>query len=97
MCDAFFSPKWSKYARYFSQKIYNAHAIFCQFSDIKNGGRFKQPSVLGQLVTSELAELAVLRKANLIFQWISLSNATLFSIIFFACGVHWLIIYLITL
>ena len=42
--------------------------FFCQFSDIKNGVRFKQPSVLGQLVTSELAELAVLRKANLIFQ-----------------------------
>ena len=31
---------------------------------------------------------AVLRKANLIFQWISLSNATLLSIVFFACGVH---------
>ena len=33
-------------------------------------------------------ELAVLKKANLIFQRISSSNATLFSIAFFACGVH---------
>ena len=27
-------------------------------------------------------------KANLIFQWISLSNATLLAIAFFACGIH---------
>ena len=33
-------------------------------------------------------ELAILWKADLIFQSISLSNATLFSIVFFACGVH---------
>ena len=36
-----------------AQKTYNAHAIFCQFSDVKNGGRSQQPSVLGQLVTGE--------------------------------------------
>ena len=36
------------------QKIHNVHAIFCQFSNIKNGGQSKQPSVLGQLVTGEL-------------------------------------------
>ena len=36
-----------------AKKIYNAHSIFCQFSDIKNVGRSQQPRVLGQLVTSE--------------------------------------------
>ena len=36
-----------------AQKIYSARAIFHQFSDVKNGGRSQQPSVLGQLVTSE--------------------------------------------
>ena len=33
-------------------------------------------------------KLAVIRKANLMFQCIILSNATLFSIVFFACGIH---------
>ena len=36
-----------------AQKIYNAHAIFCQFSDVKNGVRSQQPSVFGRLATSE--------------------------------------------
>ena len=39
-------------------------------------------------VTLSAPELAVLRKANLILQCISLSNATLLSMVFFACGVH---------
>ena len=51
--DAFFSPKFSKCARYFSPKIYDARAIFRQFSDVKNGGRYQHPSVLGQLVSKE--------------------------------------------
>ena len=34
-----------------AQKIYNKHAIFRQFSDVKNGVRSQQPSVLCQLVT----------------------------------------------
>ena len=73
-------------------KIYDAGAIFCQFSDIENGGQSQQPSILGQLVSGEpqpsALELAILRKANLIFQWVSVSNATLLSVVFFACGVH---------
>ena len=36
-----------------TQKIYNARAIFRQFSDINNGGQGQQPSVLAQLVTGE--------------------------------------------
>ena len=36
-----------------AQKIYNVHAIFCQFSDVKNGGWSQQPHALCQLVTSE--------------------------------------------
>ena len=36
-----------------AQKIYNAHAIFRQFSDVNNAVRSLQPSVLCQLVTSE--------------------------------------------
>ena len=34
-------------------KIYNAHAIFCQFSDVKNGEQSQQLSVLCQLATGE--------------------------------------------
>ena len=30
-----------------AQKIYNAHAIFHQFSDFKNGGQSQQTSILG--------------------------------------------------
>ena len=36
-----------------AQKIYNAHAIFCQFSVTKDGEWSQQPSILCQLVTSE--------------------------------------------
>ena len=36
-----------------AQKIYNVHAIFRQFSDIKYGGWCQKPSILCQLVTSE--------------------------------------------
>ena len=39
-------------------------------------------------VSPNTLKLAIIRKANLIFQLISLSNATLLSIVFFACGVH---------
>ena len=46
------------------------HIMFRQFSDVKNGRRSQQPSVLSQLVAKELVvvELVVLRKVNLIFQ-----------------------------
>ena len=37
----------------FSPKKPNAHAIFCQFSDVKDGGRSEELSVLCQLVTRE--------------------------------------------
>ena len=36
-----------------AQKIYNAHITFCQFSDVINGGRSQQTSILCQLVTDE--------------------------------------------
>ena len=36
-----------------AQKIYNAHTIFFQFSNIKNEGQSQQASALGQLVTGE--------------------------------------------
>ena len=42
-----------------AQKIYNAHAIFCQFSDFKNWGRSQQPSVLGQLITGEPQRIGI--------------------------------------
>ena len=67
------------------ESIYNVHAIFCQFSDVKNRGQSQQPSVFSQLVTSEPQRVS------------SATNATLFSLVFFACGVHInCIIYLIT-
>ena len=45
-------------------------------------------SVSWLLVNPNALELAVLREANVIFYWISLSYATLFSIVFFAFCVH---------
>ena len=36
-----------------AQKFYNACAIFSRFSEVKSVGRYQQPRVLGQLVTSE--------------------------------------------
>ena len=36
-----------------AQKIYDAHAIFHHFSDVKNGGQSQQPRVLCQLVNDE--------------------------------------------
>ena len=53
MRNAFFHLNFLIARGIFAQKIYNAHAIFRQFSDVKNGGRSQQPSVLCQLVTGE--------------------------------------------
>ena len=53
MHNAFFSPKFSNARGILAQKIYNVCAIFCQFSNVKNGGRSQQPSILGQMVTGE--------------------------------------------
>ena len=36
-----------------TQKIYNAHTIFREFSSIKNERRSQQPSALDQLVSGE--------------------------------------------
>ena len=80
-----------------AQKIYNVRTIFCQFSDVENRGRSQQPSVPGQLVTSEPQRTRINHSKES-----NATNATLISIVFFACGVHKLnyinyIIYLITL
>ena len=50
------------------EKSYNAHTIFCQFSDVKNGVWSQQPSVLGQLVTGEpqRTRISCPKKTNLI-------------------------------
>ena len=67
------------------------HALFfVNFLMLKMGNNpNKQVYLVSWLpVNPSTPELAILRKANLIFQWISLSNATLFSKVFFACGVH---------
>ena len=66
-----------------AKKIYNVHTIFCQFSDAKNRGRSQQPRVLGQLVTGEpqCTRTNHPKESNA-------TNAILFSIVFFACGVH---------
>ena len=73
-----------------AQKIYNVHPIFCHFSDIKivDDPNNQASFISCLLVNPSTPELAVLKKTNLIFQRISLSNATLFSIVFFACDVH---------
>ena len=49
----FFHPNFLNARVILAQKIYNACTIFHQFSDVKNGGQSQQPSILGQLVTSE--------------------------------------------
>ena len=63
---------------------------FVNFPTLGVGGGPGRPGVLSRLVAKGLVvlELVALRKVNLIFQLKSLSNATLFSTVFFACGVH---------
>ena len=58
------------------------HAIFYQFSDAENGGGCQQPNVLAQLVTGEP------QHTGLELVTLSVSNTTLFSIVFFACDVR---------
>ena len=53
MCDVFFYLHFLNAQCILAQKMYNAHTIFCQFSNIKNEARSQQPSALGQLVTGE--------------------------------------------
>ena len=53
MRDAFFHLNFLNMRGILAQKTHNACNIFHQFSDIKHGERFKQPSILGQLVTGE--------------------------------------------
>ena len=65
------------------------HLNFLTAQGIMVDDHNNQASLVSWLpVNPNIPELAILRKANLIFQWISLSNATLFSIVFFPCGVH---------
>ena len=80
-----------------AQKFFNVNALFCQFSKVKNRGQSQQPSILGQLVTSEPQRTRINHPKES-----NATNATLFSIVVFACGVHKLnyinyIIYSITL
>ena len=42
-----------------AQKIYNAYAIFYQFSKVKNGGRSQQASILCQLITDESQSIQI--------------------------------------
>ena len=72
-----------------AQRIYNAHAIFCQFSVVKDGGpsNNQASSVSWLPVNPNTLELAVLKKANLNLLMNKSSNAT-FSIVFFVCCVH---------
>ena len=71
MHDAFFSPKFTKCARYFSQKKSIMCALFfVNFLMLKTGDNpKKQVSLVSWLpVNPGALELAALRKANLIFQ-----------------------------
>ena len=74
-----------------AQKIYIMSVLFfINFLTLKMGDvSNSQASLVSWFPVSPNApELAILRKDNLILQSISLSNATLFSIFFFASGVH---------
>ena len=71
MRDAFFSPKFSKSARYFSPKESIVRVLFfINFLTFKMGDDpNKQASLVSWLpVNPSAPELAVLRKANIIFQ-----------------------------
>ena len=71
MRDAFFSPKFSKCGRYFSpKKPMICTLFFVNFPMLKMGDNpNKQASLVSWLLVNPSApELAVLRKANLIFQ-----------------------------
>ena len=62
MCDAFFSPKYSKRAKYFSPKNLQCTCYFSSVFCVKNGGKFQLPSAHSQLlVNPNTSELAVLR------------------------------------
>ena len=49
----FFHQRFLKVQGILATKIQDVGAIFRQFSDIRNGGQSQQPSILGQLVSSE--------------------------------------------
>ena len=53
MQDAFFHLNFTNLQGILAQKIYDMCTIFCHFSDIKNAKWSQQPSILGQLVSSE--------------------------------------------
>ena len=64
MHNAFFSSKFSKCMGYFlAQRIFNIYAIFCGFSDVKNGEPSQQPSLISQLVSDEPQREAKLNEA----------------------------------
>ena len=46
-----------------AQRIFNIYAIFCGFSDVKNGEPSQQPSLIGQLVSDEPQRKAKLNEA----------------------------------
>ena len=70
----------------------NSHPPLSQQPPSKSWGPVKPhlfENLVGGSVTSRNEGYTLwLSKANRIFQWIGLSNATLLSIVFFACGVH---------
>ena len=53
MRDVLFNLNFLNNLSVLAQKICNVHAVFRQFSDVKNGEPSQQPSVVCQLVTSE--------------------------------------------
>ena len=67
-----------------AQKLYNVHAIFHQFSENINRGWSQQPSILCQLVTGESQRTGI----SCPKESLSLTNATLFLTVFFACCVR---------
>ena len=86
----FFHLNFVSVGSFLAQKLYNAHIIFCHFFTLKMGNDPKnQASSVSSLLVNPIAlELAVLRIDNIIFQVISLSNATLFSIVYLGCCVR---------
>ena len=71
-----------------AQKIYNECAIFYSILWHSRMEQSQPPSLLGQLIFHELQHTGISHLKNFIFQWICLSNATLLSMVFFACDVH---------
>ena len=90
MRDAFFHLNFLNAVGILAQKVYKVCTIFVNFLTLKmeDDSNSQASLVIWLQVRTGALELTVLSKTNFIFQWISSSNATLLSVVFFSSSVH---------